>query len=42
VHDRARDGLLAASAPLLTTERKGFLGRHQIERELRVVGLDTP
>lgn len=39
LHDRARDGLLQASAPLVTTAHKGFRGHHQIERELGVVGL---
>lgn len=42
LHERARDGLLQASAPLLTTKRTGFQGRHQIERKLEVIGMDAP
>lgn len=42
LHDRARDGLLTATAPLWTTDRDGFRGRHQIERHLEVVGLEQP
>jgi len=42
LHDQARDGLLSATAPLLTTDRQGFGGRHQIERDLSVVGLGAP
>lgn len=42
LHDLARDGLLSANAELVTTSRTGFLGRHQIERQLQVVGMSQP
>jgi hypothetical protein len=42
LHDRARTGLEKATAGLVTTESSGFQGRHQIERHMRVVGLEGP
>jgi hypothetical protein len=42
VHDQVRDGLENATADLITTDSRGFVGGHQIERKLRVVGLDGP
>jgi hypothetical protein len=42
LHDQARDGLEAATAELVTTDQPGFVGRHQIERNMRVVGLSGP
>lgn len=42
VHDQVRDGLEGAKADLITADSPGFLGKHQIERKMRVVGLDAP
>jgi len=42
LHDRARTGLEKATAGLVTSESSGFRGRHQIERQMRVVGLEGP